>query len=81
MDSISTSEAAKNLFAQRDVALEKTRTHMERHQDERYVGLAQTALTETQIFELVGYRQHLRDIGKLPGFPDVELPVAPAFIS
>lgn len=59
--------------------LEATRPYVERHHDERYVGLVQTTLTESQMHELIGYRMQLRDLEKAPGFPNVGLPVAPPF--
>lgn len=74
------SQSAFASLEARDAALEKTRPYVERHHDERYVGLVQTTLTESQMHELIGYRMQLRDLEKLPGFPNVEMPVAPLFV-
>ncbi|KLU21973.1 hypothetical protein EOS_33060 [Caballeronia mineralivorans PML1(12)] len=74
-------EASKRqLLHLRDYLLKETLSHVERHQEERCVGIAPTALTETQMLELMGYRMRLRDIEKHPQFPRYSsLPPVPAF--
>ncbi|MFM0663338.1 hypothetical protein [Paraburkholderia sediminicola] len=74
------SQSADSLLASRDAALEKTRPLVERHQDERYIAIALTTLTEVQMQELIRYRLNLRNIERLAGYPNVELPRAPAFV-
>jgi hypothetical protein len=67
------------LLHRRDLCLEATRPLFERHQEELFAGIVSTALTDSQMHELVDYRLHLRAIEMHPEFPNVCLPAAPSF--
>lgn len=73
-------QAELDILAARDAALAATQVHIERHRDEKYVGLVDATLTETHVYELIGYRMRLRDLEKDAAFPNVSLPIAPSFI-
>lgn len=73
-------ELATALLAKRDAAFAATHEYVERHRDEVFVGVVETTLTRSQAIEVHGYRFALRDIEKAPGFPNIILPTAPAFL-
>jgi hypothetical protein len=72
-------EVATAKRLQRDAALSKTDWAVIRHRDESEAGASST-LSDDQYKSLLSYRQALRDLTKVSGFPDVSLPDAPSFI-
>ncbi|MEX3982815.1 hypothetical protein AB4Y45_27965 [Paraburkholderia sp. EG287A] len=74
-------QATIDLLAARDAALATTQLYIELHRDEKYVALANTTLTETQVHELIGYRMRLHHLEKEAGFPNIELPKPPRFMA
>ncbi|MFM0427569.1 phage tail assembly chaperone [Paraburkholderia aspalathi] len=73
-------ELADSKRAQRDSALKATDWLVSRHQDEKLIGNG-TSLTAEQFTALLKYRQALRDLADAIGWPNVELPVAPDFVT
>lgn len=73
-------ELADSKRAQRDGALKATDWLVARHQDEKLIGNG-TTLTADQFTALLKYRQALRDIADATGWPNVDLPAAPAFVT
>ena len=71
-------QTAEMKRAARDVALKSTDWLVARHQDEQLLGDG-TTLTADQFALLLKYRQALRECSELPGWPNVALPVPPAF--
>ncbi|WP_330727881.1 phage tail protein [Burkholderia multivorans] len=65
---------------ERDAALHATDWLVSRHQDEQLLGDG-TTLTADQFAALLRYRQSLREAGDLPGWPYVDLPSPPPFVS
>ncbi|MEX3764451.1 phage tail assembly chaperone [Paraburkholderia phenoliruptrix] len=72
-------ELSASLRLQRDTALARTNWLVERHRDETMFS-DKTTLTKDQAAQLGAYRQALRDLPSVSGFPHVELPTAPDFI-
>ncbi|MBR8125126.1 phage tail assembly chaperone [Burkholderia multivorans] len=66
--------------AARDAALTSTDWLVDRHQDEQLLGDG-TTLTAEQFAALLRYRQSLREVSDLPGWPYAELPSAPSFVT
>jgi len=66
--------------AQRDTALKATDWLVSRHQDEKLIGNG-TTLTTDQFTALLKYRQALRDIADATGWPNIDLPSAPDFVT
>lgn len=66
--------------SQRDGALNSTDWIVQRHQDQMAVG-ATTTLTEPEYDALQEYRQALRLWPEQAGWPDVELPQPPTWLS
>ncbi|PAJ77731.1 phage tail assembly chaperone [Burkholderia ubonensis] len=66
--------------AQRDTALKATDWLVSRHQDEKLIGSG-TTLTSAQFSALIKYRQALRDISAADGWPYIDLPAAPDFMT
>jgi hypothetical protein len=64
----------------RDAALQATDWLVARHQDEKLIGNG-TTLTADQFAVLLKYRQALRDISNAPGWPNIDLPAAPDFVT
>jgi len=71
--------AASALRSQRDAVLRSTDGLMSRHIDSLLAGRP-SKLSISQLNELLAYRQSLRDLPDLAGFPAVYLPVVPDFI-
>ncbi len=63
-----------SLWAERAYYLTSTDWLVMRHRDELSIGL-NTTLTPSNFTSLLEYRQRLRDITKLEGYPNVGLPV------
>lgn len=76
----SRAELAAAMRAARDVALGSTDWLVSRHQDEKLLGNG-TTLTADQFAALLKYRQALRDLADATGWPNVELPAAPDFLT
>lgn len=74
------SEVAAVKRAERDAALHATDWLVSRHQDETLIGDG-TTLTADQFATLLKYRQALRDIADVVGWPKNDLPVAPDFVT
>ncbi|CAN0621027.1 protein of unknown function [Burkholderia multivorans] len=66
--------------ALRDAALAETDWLVMRHRDERDAGDSQT-LTADQYATLLNYRKTLRDMPVAAGWPNVDLPAAPDFVT
>lgn len=64
----------------RDTALQATDWLVARHQDEKLMGNG-TTLTVDQIATLLKYRQALRDISSAAGWPNIDLPAVPDFVT
>lgn len=73
-------ELADSKRALRDIALKATDWLVSRHQDEKLIGNG-TSLTVDQFTALLKYRQALRDLADAAGWPNVDLPAAPAFVT
>ncbi|MFM0097536.1 phage tail assembly chaperone [Paraburkholderia nemoris] len=73
-------ELADSKRAQRGSALKATDWLVARHQDEKLIGNG-TTLTADQFTALLKYRQALRDLGDASGWPSVDLPAAPLFVT
>lgn len=63
----------------RDVLLNNTDWITTRHFEEKMSG-KETTLSDTQISEFLNYRQALRDITQIEGFPFVVIPQQPKFL-
>lgn len=63
----------------RDAALATTAWLVQRHRDQVDAGTA-TTLTVAQYVELLAWRQALREWPQQPGWPDLPLPEAPAWL-
>lgn len=74
------SEVAAVKRAKRDAALHATDWLVSRHQDETLIDDG-TTLTAAQFTTLLKYRQALRDIADVDGWPNIDLPVAPDFVT
>ncbi|WGS40352.1 phage tail assembly chaperone [Burkholderia sp. JSH-S8] len=72
-------EIANVKRAQRDSALGATDWLVARHQDEKLLGNG-TTLTADQFSTLLRYRQALRDVSDVSGWPNMTLPVVPPFV-
>lgn len=66
--------------AARNAAITATDWIVARHQDEIALGSA-TTLTAEQYATLLGYRKILRDLPEQAGWPSVDLPAAPDFVT
>ncbi|MGE8577517.1 MAG: phage tail assembly chaperone [Burkholderia contaminans] len=66
--------------AMRDAALRATDWLTARHQDEKALGDG-TTLTPELYAQLLKYRQALRDFSEMPGWPTIDLPTAPSFLT
>ncbi|WP_421196630.1 phage tail assembly chaperone [Aeromonas enteropelogenes] len=64
----------------RDIELSKTEWIVSRHRDEMEAGTEATLSTE-KYTELQSYRQKLRDWPAQPGWPDIDMPAAPDWLS
>ncbi|RQR60907.1 phage tail protein [Burkholderia sp. Bp9125] len=73
-------DVAAFVRSQRDSAMRATDWLMSRHQDEKLIGNG-TTLTAAQFSALVKYRQALRDISDVEGWPYIDLPSAPDFVT
>ncbi|KWE44622.1 phage tail protein [Burkholderia ubonensis] len=71
---------AKAMRGKRDSAMDATDWLVSRHQDEKLIGSG-TTLTSAQFSTLIKYRQALRDISDADGWPYIELPAAPDFVT
>ncbi|KVD90260.1 phage tail protein [Burkholderia stagnalis] len=71
---------AASMRSQRDSAMDATDWFVSRHQDETLIGNG-TTLTAAQFSALIKYRQALRDISGAEGWPNVDLPSAPDFVT
>lgn len=73
-------ERAVRLRTARNRALSETDSLIARHRDEgEMVGVAST-LTRDQYRQIQGWRQSLRDLPKVAGFPDIPLPAKPEWL-
>lgn len=66
------------LLQKRNKLLVDTDWVITRHFEEKMLG-KETTLSDIQISEFLGYRQALRDITQLEGFPFISFPVKPQF--
>ncbi|MGU7812023.1 phage tail assembly chaperone [Burkholderia sp. AW49-1] len=73
-------EIANAKRADRDAALARTDWLVARHQDEKLIGDG-TTMTAEQFAALVKYRQALRDFTDAQGWPNIDLPTAPLFVT
>jgi hypothetical protein len=73
-------QMADMMRAERDSALKSTDWLVARHQDEKLIGDG-TTLTASQFTALLKYRQALRDLADATGWPAVDLPAAPDFVT
>ncbi|KVN23876.1 phage tail protein [Burkholderia pyrrocinia] len=73
-------DVAVTMRARREVAMDATDWLVSRHQDEKLIGNG-TTLTAAQFSALVKYRQALRDISDAAGWPYIDLPNAPDFVT
>ncbi|RQR49588.1 phage tail protein [Burkholderia sp. Bp9126] len=64
----------------RDSAMDATDWLVSRHQDEKLIGSG-TTLSSAQFSALIKYRQALRDISNADGWPYIDLPAAPDFVT
>jgi hypothetical protein len=76
----SRAQMADMMRAKRDSALTGTDWLVARHQDEKLIGDGTTLLSD-QFTALLKYRQALRDLADATGWPYVDLPAAPAFLT
>ncbi|KVC87936.1 phage tail protein [Burkholderia ubonensis] len=72
-------EVASAKRAERDTALSATDWIVARHRDEKLLGNG-TTLTEDQFSMLLRYRQALREVSDVSGWPNTTLPVVPPFV-
>lgn len=73
-------QQATNLRADRDAAISATDWLVTRQRDETDAGSTPT-LTADQYKDLLSYRQALRDLPNVDGFPNVALPAVPSFMT
>ncbi|OJA63819.1 phage tail protein [Burkholderia ubonensis] len=73
-------DVAASMRSKRDSAMDATDWLVSRHQDEKLIGSG-TTLTSVQFSTLIKYRQALRDISDADGWPYIELPAAPDFVT
>jgi hypothetical protein len=73
-------ELATVTRAERDQALTATDWIVARHQDETLLGDG-TTLTAEQFATLLAYRKALRELPEANGWPHVDLPAAPDFVT
>ncbi|HDR9201028.1 TPA: phage tail protein [Burkholderia vietnamiensis] len=73
-------DVAVSMRGKRDSAMDATDWLVSRHQDEKLIGNG-TTLTAAQFSILIKYRQALRDISGADGWPYVDLPTAPDFVT
>ncbi|NOK40829.1 phage tail protein [Burkholderia thailandensis] len=73
-------DVAASMRGKRDSAMDATDWLVSRHQDEKLIGSG-TTLTAAQFSTLIKYRQALRDISAADGWPYIDLPAAPDFVS
>jgi len=64
----------------RDAALSATDWLIARHQDETFAG-GDTTLSAGQLAALLAYRKTLRDLPVADGWPNVDLPLQPDFVT
>ena len=74
-----TQQQTTKIVSQRNTLLTKFDWIVTRHLEEKMTGKDQT-LSEEQFIEFLNYRQELRDITKLEGFPFISLPETPNFL-
>ena len=74
-----TQQQTAKIVSQRNTLLTKSDWIVTRHLEEKMTGKDQT-LSEEQFVEFLNYRQELRDITKLEGFPFISLPETPNFL-
>ena len=67
------------IVSQRNMLLTKSDWIVTRHLEEKMTGKDHT-LSEEQFIQFLKYRQELRDITKLEGFPFISLPETPKFL-
>lgn len=75
-----TNKKSDELIKQRIKILNNTDWITTRHFEEKMLGKENTTLSDEQITEFLEYRQTLRDITKLDGFPFITLPQQPEFL-
>ncbi len=68
-----------SLRQRRGAMLARTDGLVARDRDERQMGHTPT-LSDEQLQQLMRYRQQLRDLTQVEGFPNVDFPPAPAFV-
>ncbi|MDY7792763.1 phage tail assembly chaperone [Burkholderia ubonensis] len=73
-------EVAAHMRSKRDSAMDAIDWLVSRHQDEKLIGNG-TTLSAAQFSTLVKYRQALRDISDADGWPYIDLPPAPDFVT
>ncbi|KWN07027.1 phage tail protein [Burkholderia ubonensis] len=73
-------DVAASMRGKRDSAMKATDWLVSRHQDEELIGNG-TTLSAAQFSTLVKYRQALRDISDADGWPYIDLPPAPDFVT
>ncbi len=73
-------DVAVSMRGKRDSAMDATDWLVSRHQDEKLIGNGTTLATD-QFTALLKYRQELRDISYADGWPYVDLPTPPQFVS
>lgn len=70
---------ADTLKAMRDLALTESDFFIQRHTEEKMLGLKPT-LSSDEVDKLLAYRQKLRDLTDSASFPECELPELPVEI-
>lgn len=73
-------ERAKSVRAQRDAKLYESGWLVDRHRDE-LEHLTATSLSAEQYVELQTYRQQLRDWPEQTGWPDIDIPAPPNWLT
>lgn len=74
-----TQQQTTKIVSHRNNLLTKSDWVVTRHLEEKMTGKDHT-LSEEQFVEFLNYRQELRDITKLEGFPFISLPETPKFL-
>ncbi|MGZ2743273.1 phage tail assembly chaperone [Burkholderia stagnalis] len=73
-------DVAASMRGKRDTRMQASDWLVSRHQDETLIGNG-TTLTAAQFSTLIKYRQTLRDISSTEGWPYIDLPPAPDFVT
>lgn len=74
-----TQQQTAKIVSQRNKLLTKSDWIVTRHLEEKMTGKDHT-LSEEQFVQFLNYRQELRDITELEGFPFISLPQQPSFL-